>query len=210
MSNLLPCALGAEREKESPPSDLLTLPPEIRLEIYSHLLLNEHVLDFFRDELNGSFHSLTMTCQQLRSEALDYYYKRNTFRIRLTIPQTLPSQDSEKSERLYQRISMKLGRVQRIQFDLMMRDVLRYETPQKKPLAWLCQALMRAKESKGKGWTPLNSVEVLTTDISMSLLHGTKLQIEIDEIVLMLRPLRGIVDHVVILNHDVDISRYKC
>lgn len=68
---------------------LLILPLEIRDHIYSHALINEKVIDLvFGDIHSPLHHGLFLTCHQLRSEALNFYYSHNTFSVYLTEPGT--------------------------------------------------------------------------------------------------------------------------
>ena len=65
-------------------TSLLTLPLEIRNQIYSYMLLNEYIKDMIaanvtRPQEQGLF----LTCRQLYFEAFEYYYNANTFQLSL-------------------------------------------------------------------------------------------------------------------------------
>jgi hypothetical protein len=68
----------------SPPSLLHTLPPELRLEIYTHLLTTPH--PFFVCTARGAqkynIHTAILrTCKQIHNEARHVFFSRNTFAI---------------------------------------------------------------------------------------------------------------------------------
>ena len=65
-------------------SKLLTLPLEIRHHIYSHMLLNEQVVDIFAvNKTCRQISGLFLACRQLYVEASGYYYDFNTFQLLL-------------------------------------------------------------------------------------------------------------------------------
>ncbi len=73
------------------PTSLLTLPLEIRDEIYSYMLLNEDVKDVIAANVTRpQEHGLFLTCRQLYFEALKYYYNANTFQLSLCDPTYSP------------------------------------------------------------------------------------------------------------------------
>ena len=77
---------GDEPKQQQPfrESRLLTLPPEIRNMIYEHVLLGTTTIDINRHEELRQRTALLRTCQQIRIEALNMFYARNSFRVTIS------------------------------------------------------------------------------------------------------------------------------
>lgn len=75
------------------PTTLLNLPLEIRQQIYSYMLLNDCIIDMVAANVGRpQEYGLFLTCRQLHSEAFDYYYYTNTFRLSLSDPTYSPDE----------------------------------------------------------------------------------------------------------------------
>ena len=73
------------------PASLLTLPLEIRDQIYSYMLLNEDIKDVIAANITRpQEHGLFLTCRQLYFETFEYYYNANTFQLSLCDPTYSP------------------------------------------------------------------------------------------------------------------------
>lgn len=208
----------------SPPTDteqwpetphLLTLPLEIRLNIYSRILLNKHTKVFFRDDMNISAYSLSVTCHQLNFEALDYYYAHNIFRLELGDPDRLPSQVEENNEEQYKILWAHLARVQKLELEMYVKNSRFYHVEQKAQLSWVCGTLIQAKELKIGNKTLLKSIVVAEKARLASMLmkrecmismpkHVEKFwQMEIAHIEEILGPLRGRIQELVVFDQEV-------
>lgn len=62
---------------------LLTLPLEIRSHIYSFIYLENRNVNFLHPKSHYIKTALSLSCQQLYQETLDYYYGKNTFSLPL-------------------------------------------------------------------------------------------------------------------------------
>lgn len=75
------------------PTTLLTLPLEIRNQIYSYMLLNDFIIDMIAANVTRpQEHGLFLTCHQLHFEAFEYYYDVNTFQLSLSDPTYSPNE----------------------------------------------------------------------------------------------------------------------
>lgn len=71
---------------------LLSIPLEIRRQIYSYLLPNAVDINIVRDDMDGPLRiSLLYVCRNLYYEAFDYYNSTNTFLLDLTEPAYAPN-----------------------------------------------------------------------------------------------------------------------
>lgn len=75
------------------PTTLLTLPLEIRHQIYSYMLLNGDIIDMIAANVTRPQESgLFLACRQLHLEAFEYYYNANTFQLSLCDPTYSPNE----------------------------------------------------------------------------------------------------------------------
>ncbi|CAD6570166.1 MAG: hypothetical protein ASARMPREDX12_005160 [Alectoria sarmentosa] len=72
--------------------NLLSIPLEIRRQIYSYLLPNAVDINIVRDDMDGPLRiGLFSVCRDLYHEAFDYYNSTNTFLLDLTEPAYAPN-----------------------------------------------------------------------------------------------------------------------
>ena len=119
---------------------LLTLPLEIRHQIYSYMLLNENIIDMIAANVTRpQEYGLFLACRQLHFEAFDYYYNTNTFQLSLCDPTYSPSEylhgDRILMERLgsMRNLHVEIGPMKRKLVGNTSQDfhVLRYEREQR-------------------------------------------------------------------------------
>ena len=132
---------------------LLALPLEIRQQIYSYLLINKHAKFLLRSDINFSAHALSLTCRQLYIEALDYYYRKNVFRISLREPELagaerFPSEIAAYSMIGAQCLENRLKRVQHLEVETEIFDKIWCDPVQKEQPEWFCSALLAAKQGQ--------------------------------------------------------------
>lgn len=88
----------------------MDLPPEIRHNIYSYLLIDKgvpHLIDSdcFRDlNTRMTTRSMFLTCRKVYHEAFEYYYARNTFSLSVITPQYSFMEIAAKSDILLRRL----------------------------------------------------------------------------------------------------------
>ncbi len=88
----------------------MDLPPEIRHNIYSYLLIHKgipHLIDIncFCDlDTRMTTRSIFLTCRKVYHEAFDYYYARNTFSLSVITPQYSFMEIAAKSDILLRRL----------------------------------------------------------------------------------------------------------
>ena len=86
---------------------LLTVPLEIRQNIYSYCLVNNFIKDMVKDDMHRPVRGLLLACHQTYQEASEYYYPNNTFQISLTSLCYVPKDIATRSF-----LKKHLGRVQ--------------------------------------------------------------------------------------------------
>ena len=75
-----------------PTSNLLSLPLEVRHQIYSYLLPAPADINMVRDDMDGPTKTdLFRICQQIYYEVFQYYHSINTFVLDLTSPEYAPN-----------------------------------------------------------------------------------------------------------------------
>lgn len=76
-----------------PPPNLLTLPLEIRNQIYSYLLPPALHLNLVKDDMDGPLRqtNILRLCRHIHYEVFTYYYATNTFHLDLTEPAYAPN-----------------------------------------------------------------------------------------------------------------------
>ncbi len=68
-------------------SNLLTIPLELRRQVYSHLFIHDSVVNVASDLIERPLQNgVVSSCRQIYYEALDYYYANNTFLLSLPRP----------------------------------------------------------------------------------------------------------------------------
>ena len=67
-------------------ANFLTIPMELRRQVYNLLFVNDSVLNIARNLVDRPLHGLIRSCRQLYFETLDYYYANNTFLLSLLRP----------------------------------------------------------------------------------------------------------------------------
>lgn len=140
---------------------LLTLPFEIRLNIYSFVLINKHIKEVYRGDMNISAYNLAITNHQLNSEALSYYYSNNTFMLDLANTTRLPSRMEETNGEQYRMFCAHLGRVQNLQLKMMSTIRPSYNKMQMEQMTWICDALTRTKAGEDEGKNLLKHLALL-------------------------------------------------
>ncbi|KAL2045204.1 hypothetical protein N7G274_002286 [Stereocaulon virgatum] len=136
-------------------SALLTLPLEIRQNIYSFLLINRYTKRFLHGDVNFSAHALSLTCRQLYIEALRYYYDHNVFSISFVdhslcgfciSPGRFPSEIAADSKTGGAYVNKHFKFVQNLQIEMEIFDGMcpvQAEQPD-----WLCSTLILAKQGQ--------------------------------------------------------------
>ena len=67
--------------------NLLTIPLELRRQIYSHLFIHDSAVNVASDLIERPLRNgVVYSCRQIYYEALDYYYASNTFLLSLPRP----------------------------------------------------------------------------------------------------------------------------
>ena len=93
-------------------SILLSIPLEIRRQIYSHLLPKAVNMNIVRDNMDHPLrNNLFLVCRDIHHEAFEYYYSTNTFLLDLTEPAYAPNRFINGTKGLLKYI----GRVQFLQ-----------------------------------------------------------------------------------------------
>lgn len=92
--------------------NLLSIPLEIRRQIYSHLFPKAVNMNIVRDNMDRPLrNNLFLLCRQIHHEAFEYYYSTNTFLLDLTEPAYAPNRFINGTKGLLKYI----GRVQFLQ-----------------------------------------------------------------------------------------------
>lgn len=142
-------------------SVLLSLPLEIRHQIYSYLLLNNRALSMFLDDMDKPLQKrLFRVCRQIRREAMDYYYIKNTFIISLVDPGYMRRFGPGKTLRgtllkhlcRAQRTEVALAvlsHMHRIDTETIKDFQFGYRKAMQEQWAWFCELL---SEAKGKNF----------------------------------------------------------
>lgn len=92
---------------------LLSIPLEIRRQIYFYLLPNGLNINIVRDDMDGPLRiSLIRVCQIIYLEATDYYYSMNTFLLDLSDPAYAPNRFVNGTNNILRRYIRRVNNLQ--------------------------------------------------------------------------------------------------
>jgi hypothetical protein len=199
-------------------SALLTLPLEIRQNIYSFLLINKYTKRFLHGDVNFSAHTLSLTCRQLYIEALHYYYDHNVFSISFVDhslcrscidPGRFPSEIAadSKTGRAYVNKHFKFVQNLRIEMEIFdgMCSPIQAEQPD-----WLCSTLLLAKQGQDNNILLKKLQLIICGFVSSSHLHEDNwrefTEEEAAEWTALFQPLRGKVGTFMIFDQEVPFT----
>ncbi|KAL2042313.1 hypothetical protein N7G274_004802 [Stereocaulon virgatum] len=148
-------------------STFLSLLVEIRLHIYSFVLINDSILNMVVSDMDAPLRNnkgLFLACRKTFSETIEYYWTQNIFLLSLTIPSHAPSRYLRGTEGILKCLS----RIQNLHLEIgnlclernSIYSLSEYALEQRN---WFLQTLRQAKN--GQGDKLLNNLILLDRSI---------------------------------------------
>ncbi|CAF9925144.1 hypothetical protein IMSHALPRED_006393 [Imshaugia aleurites] len=154
-------------------SKLLSIPLEIRRQIYSYLLPQQSNINIVRDDMDGPLRiSLLCTCRAIYHELSEYYYRTNTFILDLTDPTHAPNKYRNGTNGLLLKYIHRIQSLKLVIGDCLLpdEDSCAPSLYAREQFGWFLRTLRQAKESLDGFWlTNLIVLDCCHTSLSQKI-----------------------------------------